>query len=102
MLTPDRRRRLVRLATRVGLREFDANLIIAIVQDEARTGEAQPRTGPPGLPTDGIAARDAMARRIAMVRPVRRRTYASPWPVLVAAAIIAMVGVMLAIRWFTS
>lgn len=102
VLTRDRRRRLVRLATRVGLREFDANLIIAIVQDEARTGEAQPRTGPPGLPTDGIAARDAMARRIAMVRPVPRRTHASPWPVLVAAAIIAVVGVMLAIRWLTS
>lgn len=38
ILPPDRRENLVRLATRLGLREFDANLVIAIVQDEARTG----------------------------------------------------------------
>ncbi|MFG0326556.1 MAG: hypothetical protein ACF8SC_04710 [Phycisphaerales bacterium JB037] len=39
ILPPERRRRLVRLATGLGLREFDANLIIAVVQDGARTGE---------------------------------------------------------------
>lgn len=39
VLTPEKRRRLVALATRMGLRPFDANLVIAIVQDSARSGE---------------------------------------------------------------
>ena len=38
LLRPERRRRLVELATRLGLRPFDANLVIAIVQDGARRG----------------------------------------------------------------
>jgi len=36
VLTPERRRRLMRLATTLGLRPFDANVIIAIVQDQVR------------------------------------------------------------------
>lgn len=44
VLTPEKRRRLVALATRMGLRPFDANLVIAIVQDSARSGERP--TGP--------------------------------------------------------
>jgi hypothetical protein len=56
LLTPDRRRRLVTLATKMGLRPFDAALIIAIVQDAARAGE--PLTG---------EAQD----RLAMIRPAR-------------------------------
>jgi hypothetical protein len=38
ILRPESRRRVVALATRLGLRPFDANLIIAIVQDGARRG----------------------------------------------------------------
>ncbi len=38
-LPPDRRRRLMSIAKALGLRPFDANLIIAIVQDAARSGE---------------------------------------------------------------
>lgn len=37
-LPADRRRRLLSLAHRLGLRPFDANLVIAIVQDQARCG----------------------------------------------------------------
>lgn len=40
ILPPDRRERLVRLATRIGLRPFDANLIVAVVQDSVRTGRS--------------------------------------------------------------
>ncbi len=40
ILRPERRRRIVALASRLGLRPFDANLIIAIVQDGARRGAA--------------------------------------------------------------
>jgi hypothetical protein len=39
ILRPDRRRRLMTTAAAMGLREFDASLIIAIVQDAARRGE---------------------------------------------------------------
>ncbi|MCA9294405.1 MAG: hypothetical protein KDA20_11390 [Phycisphaerales bacterium] len=39
ILRPERRRELVANAQAMGLRPFDANLIIAIVQDGARRGE---------------------------------------------------------------
>lgn len=39
ILTPERRRRLVALADRLGIRAFDANLVIAVVQDRVRRGE---------------------------------------------------------------
>jgi hypothetical protein len=39
VLAPARRRRLMATAAAMGLREFDAALIIAIVQDAARRGE---------------------------------------------------------------
>ncbi len=38
-LTPEKRARLQRTAERIGVRPFDANVIIAIVQDQARRGE---------------------------------------------------------------
>ena len=48
LLRPNHRRKLVSLASKMGLRPFDAALIIAIVQDAARaeeplTGDAQDR-----------------------------------------------------------
>ena len=39
-LTLDRRNRVLRLAHRLGVRPFEANVIIAIVQDQARQGLA--------------------------------------------------------------
>ena len=39
-LTPETRDALIRKATRLGLRPFDASLIIAIAQDQARHGRA--------------------------------------------------------------
>lgn len=39
LLTPERRRSLLATSQRVGLRDFDANLIIAIVQDGRRSGK---------------------------------------------------------------
>ncbi|MEX2219725.1 MAG: hypothetical protein WD749_13310 [Phycisphaerales bacterium] len=38
ILRPDHRRKLVSMAVGLGLRPFDANLVIAIVQDSARSG----------------------------------------------------------------
>lgn len=64
-LPADRRRRLLSLAHRLGLRPFDANLVIAIVQDQARGGsEAGPlaerlRIVPsPGRVADPVVAAD--------------------------------------------
>lgn len=51
LLTPDRRRRLMSLADRMGLRPFDASLVIAIVQDSARTGNGSVLSSP------GVAGR---------------------------------------------
>ncbi|MFG0313404.1 MAG: hypothetical protein ACF8LL_04370 [Phycisphaerales bacterium] len=39
IIRPERRQHLIKLATSLGLRPFDANLIIAIVQDAARSGQ---------------------------------------------------------------
>jgi len=52
MLRPERRERLLRIARLMGLTPFDANIIIAIVQDQARRGfEAEycPIAGEPQL-----------------------------------------------------
>ncbi|MEM1211818.1 MAG: hypothetical protein AAGI68_05900 [Planctomycetota bacterium] len=38
LLTPDRREGLMRLASVMGLNPFDASLVLAIVQDQARRG----------------------------------------------------------------
>jgi len=57
-LPADRRQKLIRLATRMGLRAFDANLVIAIVQDAVRTGKQEPGHGP----SDGVTDRLAMIR----------------------------------------
>jgi hypothetical protein len=40
ILPPEARSRLVSSAGRMGLRPFDANMVIAIVQDAARRGES--------------------------------------------------------------
>lgn len=42
MITPSKRRELIAAGVARGLREFDANLVIAIVQDAARRGEMPP------------------------------------------------------------
>lgn len=58
ILAPESRRRLQSVAARMGLEPFDASLVIAIVQDAARRGEA---TGDPM--TTG---------RLRLVRPAER------------------------------
>ncbi|MHC4948579.1 MAG: hypothetical protein ACYTG1_09990 [Planctomycetota bacterium] len=60
-LTPERRGRVLETARRLGLRPFDASVIIALVQDSARTGRpldlAQlSLVRAPARATDGAAA----------------------------------------------
>jgi hypothetical protein len=59
ILSPDRRRRLMSLARRTGLRPFDAALVIAIVQDAARSGQDLVRSAG-GAPD--VASRLALIR----------------------------------------
>lgn len=46
ILRPGNRRRLVQIARTLGLRPFDANLVIAVVQDAARRGETPANAEP--------------------------------------------------------
>ena len=86
VLTPDRRQRLLRLATNMGLRPFDANLIIAIVQDEARHG-----VSPSPLNTD-------TEQRLALVRPAEHAR-SSPWISIVLAVLLAGLVFFALVGW---
>ncbi|MCA9310779.1 MAG: hypothetical protein KDA21_06205 [Phycisphaerales bacterium] len=92
LLRPERRLNLLRMATRLGIRPFDANLIIAIVQDSARRGEslddvqAQGRLSP--IPHPALAARRRHSRRFW----TRVRT-------VVAAVCIAAMALVWLINW---
>jgi hypothetical protein len=83
IISPDRRRRLMTTAAALGLRKFDAALIIAIVQDAARRGE----------PLNAGAARS-----LAMV-PAPTSPKSSPAALLAGAAIIGLgwAGILIAL-----
>jgi hypothetical protein len=84
-MTYDRRQRVMQTARRLGLRPFDANLIIAIVQDQARRGKGLPEA----------------AGSIALIEQPRRRRSAGTWMRWAAAAACALVGNALLIWWLT-
>jgi hypothetical protein len=87
MLRPERRRALVSVATKIGLRPFDASLVIAIVQDAARCGER-----PLG---------DGASQRLRLVRAATpgNGSARSILVALAAAAAIAAAGLLALIRW---
>lgn len=62
LIAPSKRRELIAAGVARGLREFDANLVIAIVQDAARRGEM-----PPIDPAGSV-----VGASLAMIRPARR------------------------------
>jgi len=85
-LRPERRRRVHDLATRVGLRPFDANLVIAIVQDAARTDR------------DALSA--AAKSRLALVGEARRPSGSAPMLAPLAAAVgLGIAGAAVLVRW---
>ena len=58
LLTPEKRQRLLRLARLLALTTFDANLVIAIVQDQVRRGQSPatcPAAGQKQLAMVGLA-----------------------------------------------
>lgn len=76
MLTPERRRDLMNLASDLKLRPFDGQLIIAIVQDAARRGE------------DALG--HAVQERVAMVSPAVRSAERGLSPTLALATSMAL------------
>lgn len=101
IIRPEVRRRLVATATGMGLRPFDANLVIAIVQDDARTG-----AGSGGLASRVRASisRDASSR-IALVRPGHRAPTAkreiAPLALVLGAAALGLVVAFAFALWIT-
>lgn len=73
------RRRLLAMATRLGIRSFDANLIVALVQDRARRGEPV-EDAAPTIAMIPAAARD-------QARSAAREDDTSPtWAIVLLAA----------------
>lgn len=94
VLAPERRRNLVRLATRLGLRQFDANLVIAIVQDGCRSGDGTGST----LPKE-VGDRLAMVRTAGPTSELGMRELAL-W--LLASACLALTIGLALMRWISS
>lgn len=97
-LAPEHRRRLVAEGARLGLRPFDTNLVIAIVQDAARSG-----ADPLG---DEARARLALVRGLEGGGAVESRTGEHPtggWHIgsnhIAAAAVLAGVWTYLLVCW---
>jgi len=67
ILPAQRRQRLLDLARRLGLRPFDANLVIAIVQDGARSGQVHPGGTDPRLALVGAPQRRSGSGAIGLI-----------------------------------
>jgi hypothetical protein len=93
ILSPERRRSLIRMGKVFGLTAFDANLIIAIVQDQARRGyrpEVCPRMGEAQLRMVPLPRR---AKLLSLgTTPARR------W-MTIALLIVGMAAAELAVLW---
>ncbi|GAB4517425.1 MAG: hypothetical protein Tsb0013_21700 [Phycisphaerales bacterium] len=85
ILRPERRARLVDLATRMGIRPFDAHLVIALTQDAARQGEL--------ADTPGTRSRDDLTSGAMQGR-------ADPRVILTVALILGFLSAMWGIHWF--
>lgn len=83
MLTNESRRRLHKTAKSMGLRPFDANVIIAVVQDHAR---------------EGRALDDAEGTLALVAPPMRRET--SRGAAITLAVLCGLIAGWLLIRWF--
>lgn len=88
ILRPEIRERLLGQGQRLGLRPFDANLVIAIVQDAARTGSH---------PLD-----PEISGRLKLIRDPRRDVKAPIWPLIVAALALAGAVCMFLKAWLGS
>jgi len=92
ILTPERRERIVRMGRMFNLTAFDANMVIAIVQDQARRGIAPhlcPAAGEPQL---------------RMITPPQQRSFLklirSRYGLTVAALLGALLGIEVFLLWW--
>lgn len=90
ILTPERRARTMTFARQLGLRPFDASLVIAIIQDSARTGA---RSLGAGMPPD-------VQSRLSLVggaQPIEPET--AHWPVVLGAGVLAVAIFSALVAW---
>lgn len=97
IIRPEVRRRLVAAATGMGLRPFDANLVIAIVQDDARSSPDTARR------RAGVVYRmsGAASGRLTMIRPAPHERALAPVPALIASVLLGLAAALLVVRWIT-
>jgi hypothetical protein len=86
ILRPQTRERLLTLATRVGIRPFDAHLLMALMQDRARRGEKNHAITSDSDPV--------------FIRTVPTASPARAIGASLTLAFIAACGIMLALVWF--
>ncbi|MBX3390082.1 MAG: hypothetical protein KF691_11600 [Phycisphaeraceae bacterium] len=92
IIAPESRNRLLGLANRLGLRNFDANLVIAIVQDDARLyGTALP------IPSEAAKGPLALVRP---ANPTPSSTSTGIWMSLGASVGLAAIGCYWLAMWF--
>lgn len=95
IIRPEVRRRLLQTAERLGVRPFDANLVIAVVQDRARRGED---------PAGAEAHATAVTTTLPHPRLEREQQLQHAWMLarrIVAAGTIAVLILALLTRWLT-
>jgi hypothetical protein len=94
-LTPERREQLLKAGKTLGLRPFESNLVIAIVQDQARAGENLDHARP--------ALRLMLDSETGISRGQRGESARSPatWPIWFAAIAGAIAVAGLLIRWIS-
>jgi hypothetical protein len=90
-LTPERRDQLIRNGVKMGLRPFEANLVIALVQDRARAHEPLSEAGP----------MLKLVRQPMNERASTRSAGSASWPMWFAAVAAALAVAALLVRWLT-
>lgn len=88
IMPPEQRTRLLRVANKMGIGGFDANLVIAIVQDAARHGE-------PTLAPETMSRLTLVRRSDGTEVPSRR----SMWAMLAVGASLGAIVASALIRW---
>lgn len=87
VLPPEKRQRLVASAVQLGLRPFDANLVIAVVQEAAR---------------EGVPLSRETQERLVFVRPTSTEDPSDIWIRLVIALTLAGLLLFLAADWLNA
>ena len=101
VLTPERREQLLASGRKLGLRPFEANLVIAIVQDRARCGKSESlKAAQPAMRLVAASLeRDQKISAGAGATRAGRRD--ASWPKWLAALAAAAAAAALVLRWLS-